>query len=144
MSGDITSRYLKEMTLLLREQFPYSSIYPVLGDRDFNPEGEAVPTGDPTYKLAADLWDIWLPPKAIQTLKQAGFYRIDLAGWKLQLLALNTALYLDSNSQTRHSYNHNPGNQWHLLENCSERARLKHQTVIIFGHVPPGVFEGDW
>ena len=32
MGDDNSTRYLQEMTLLLREQFPYSSIYPVLGD----------------------------------------------------------------------------------------------------------------
>ena len=40
---DNSSRYLQEMTLLLREEFPYSSIYPVLGDQDFNPPHQARP-----------------------------------------------------------------------------------------------------
>ena len=69
MTDDNSTRYLKEMTLLLREQFPYSSIYPVLGDMDFTPPGQAQPKGDPMYKVAADLWDTWLPPKAIDSLK---------------------------------------------------------------------------
>ena len=43
---DNSSRYLQEMTLLLREEFPYSSIYPVLGDQDFNPPGQAKPKED--------------------------------------------------------------------------------------------------
>ena len=37
------SRYLEEMTLLLREEFPYSTVYPVLGDQDFNPPSQAKP-----------------------------------------------------------------------------------------------------
>ena len=36
-------RYLEEMTLLLREEFPYSTVYPVLGDQDFNPPSQAKP-----------------------------------------------------------------------------------------------------
>ena len=63
---------------------------------------------------------------------QGGYYKIDLAGRKLQLVALNTALYLSSNHQTRHSYHHDPANQWHWLENILEKARLKHQTVSVF------------
>eukprot|EP00090_Calanus_glacialis_P032199 TRINITY_DN53405_c0_g1_i1.p1 TRINITY_DN53405_c0_g1~~TRINITY_DN53405_c0_g1_i1.p1 ORF type:complete len:473 (-),score=159.30 TRINITY_DN53405_c0_g1_i1:33-1451(-) len=144
MGEDNSTRYLQEMTLLLREQFPYSSIYPVLGDMDFNPRGQAQAKADPMYKVASDLWGTWLPPKAIDSLKHGGYYKIDLAGRKLQLVALNTALYLSTNEQTRHSYHHDPGNQWHWLENILEKARLKHQTVIIFGHTPPGVFERDW
>ena len=31
------------MTLLLREEFPYSTVYPVLGDQDFNPPSQAKP-----------------------------------------------------------------------------------------------------
>ena len=147
MTDDNSTRYLHEMTLLLREQFPYSSIYPVLGDMDFNPHGQAQPKADPMYKVAADLWGTWLPPKAIDSLKHGksrvffrctishvsyssgGYYKIDLAGRKVQLVALNTALYLDTNDRTRHSYHHDPGNQWHWLENILEKARLKHQTV---------------
>ena len=36
-------RYLEQMTLLLREEFPYSTVYPVLGDQDFNPPSQAKP-----------------------------------------------------------------------------------------------------
>merc|ERR1719483_365206 len=144
MGEDNSTRYLREMTLLLREQFPYSSIYPALGDTDFSPRGQAQPKADPMYKVAANLWGTWLPPKAIDSLKHGGYYKIDLAGRKLQLVAINTALSLDTNDKTRHSYHHDPGNQWHWLENILEKARLKHQTVIIFGHTPPGVFEQDW
>ena len=39
-------RYLEEMTLLLREEFPYSTVYPVLGDQDFNPPSQAKPQGN--------------------------------------------------------------------------------------------------
>ena len=69
MGEDNSTRYLKEMTLLLREQFPYSSIYPVLGDMDFTPHGQAQAKADPMFKVAANLWDTWLPPKAIDSLK---------------------------------------------------------------------------
>ena len=69
MGEDNSTRYLQEMTLLLREQFPYSSIYPVLGDMDFNPRGQAQAKADPMYKVASDLWGTWLPPKAIDSLK---------------------------------------------------------------------------
>lgn len=43
MRDDNSTRYLEEMTILMREEFPYSSIYPVLGDQDFNPPSQAKP-----------------------------------------------------------------------------------------------------
>ena len=96
------------------------------------------------YLTAGQLWQTWLPPKAIDTLKSGGFYKIDLAGRQLQLVAINTALYLESNMVTRHNYHHDPANQWHWLQRTLKAAREKHKTVIIFGHSPPGVFEHDW
>ena len=78
MSEDNSTKYLKEMTLLLREQFPYSSIYPVLGDMDFSPPSQAKPMADPMYKVAAELWGTWLPPKAIDSLKHGEFQSIRL------------------------------------------------------------------
>ena len=96
------------------------------------------------YLTAGLLWQTWLPPKAIETLKSGGFYKIDLAGRQLQLVAINTALYLESNMETRHNYHHDPANQWHWLQKTLKAAREKHKTVIIFGHSPPGVFEHDW
>ena len=44
-------------------------MYPVLGDQDFSPPGQARPQGDPLYLAAAELWQTWLPPKAIDTFK---------------------------------------------------------------------------
>ena len=73
MGEDNSTRYLREMTLLLREQFPYSSIYPALGDTDFSPRGQAQPKADPMYKVAANLWGTWLPPKAIDSLKHGKY-----------------------------------------------------------------------
>jgi len=144
MRDDNSTRYLEEMTILMREEFPYSSIYPVLGDQDFNPPSQAKPKEGPMYLTAGLLWQTWLPPKAIETLKSGGFYKIDLAGRQLQLVAINTALYLESNMETRHNYHHDPANQWHWLQKTLKAAREKHKTVIIFGHSPPGVFEHDW
>ena len=96
------------------------------------------------YLTAGQLWQTWLPPKAIDTLQAGGFYKIDLAGRQLQLVAINTALYLESNMVTRHNYHHDPANQWHWLQRTLKAAREKHKTVILFGHSPPGVFEHDW
>ena len=35
--------YLEEMTSLLKEEFRYSTVYPVLGDMDYSPTGQARP-----------------------------------------------------------------------------------------------------
>ena len=40
---DNATRYLEEMTFLLKEEFPYSTIYPILGDQDFSPPSQAKP-----------------------------------------------------------------------------------------------------
>ena len=43
MMIDNATRYLEEMTYLLKEEFPYSTIYPILGDQDFSPPSQAKP-----------------------------------------------------------------------------------------------------
>ena len=78
------------------------------------------------YLTAGQLWQTWLPPKAIDSLKSGGFYKIDLAGRQLQLVAINTALYLESNMVTRHNYPHDPANRWHWLQNSPVR-RCNHR-----------------
>jgi len=141
------AKYLSKMTSILKEKFPYSSIYPVLGDRDFSPPGQARPEGEPMYGEAGKHWNTWLPPKAVKTLEHGGYYKIDLAGRKLQLIALNTALYLDWNLATRGSYtsySHDPAGQWQWLDVSLQKARDEHKSVIIFGHTPPGVWEAGW
>jgi len=140
-------QYLNKMTSILKEKFPYSSIYPVLGDRDFSPPGQARPEGEPMYEEAAKQWNTWLPPKAVKTLEHGGYYKIDLAGRKLQLIALNTALYLDWNLATRGSYtsySYDPAGQWQWLDASLQKAKDEHKSVIIFGHTPPGVWEAGW
>jgi len=132
------TRHLTEMTLLLREQFPYSSIYPVLGDRDIQPGRQDTSM----YDIAANLWGTWLPPKAVASLKKSGYYKIDLAGRKLQLLALHTSLYVETRTVTHTTHSQDRQLQW--LAQCLQKAESEHKSVILFGHSPPGVFEGDW
>ena len=43
MATDNATRYLEEMTNLLKVEFSGSTIYPVLGDSDFNPPSHAKP-----------------------------------------------------------------------------------------------------
>ena len=94
----------------------------------------------------------------MNSLKHGGYYKIDLAGRKLQLIALNMALYLDWNMGTRNTYHHDPAGQWHWLSASLEKvgsvwcqwsprgsqAEAEHKSVILFGHTPPGVWEGEW
>ena len=39
-----------------------------------------------------------------------GYYKIDMSNRKVELLGINTALYLENNMATRHNYHHDPGN----------------------------------
>ena len=59
-SSSIIFRYLEEMTLLLREEFPYSTVYPVLGDQDFNPPSQAKPQENMITHLFRSLY--WKSP----------------------------------------------------------------------------------
>ena len=43
MMRENSTRYLEEMTNLLKEEFRYSTVYPVLGDMDHSPPGQAKP-----------------------------------------------------------------------------------------------------
>ncbi|XP_023342932.1 acid sphingomyelinase-like phosphodiesterase 3b isoform X2 [Eurytemora carolleeae] len=151
--------YIDEMTQLLREEFPYSSIYPVLGDRDTfhhkpdttqggqkdtspnqSPLGDASALDTELYRYVSEIWNTWLPPSAVQTLKKGGYYKVELAGRRLNLVGLNTGLWLKDTERGRYTGG-DPGLQFSWLEQVLQKAREKQQTVIIFGHTPPGVFE---
>jgi len=148
--GNLTARQevLDRVTDMFRETFPYTTIYPALGNLDLRPgvngfEGEGLnvnrrvrgrqrrpPTSqgnkdsaakvrhqghhsgststsqsNPSQKLlspskslyrhVADLWQTWLPPKAVDSLQKGGYYNIEMAGRNLRLVSLNMNVYLE-------------------------------------------------
>ena len=49
---------------------------------------------------------------------------------KLELVGINTALYLESNMVTRHNYHHDPAKQWSWLQATLDKARKNHKQNI--------------
>lgn len=123
-----------------------------------------------TYKHAAHLWQNWLPPTAIDSLRKGGYYSIELAGSRLRLVALNMNIYLEDIADEMRFRrirlrggrggggkksvlkgqgdpameavtNPDPEEQWAWLARVMETAKRKRQNVILFGHSPPGKYE---
>jgi len=116
---------LQRVTEMFHHNFPYTTVYPALGNLDvmhpnilqrgdsreekhhnkrgrnqkksWNRKHSNLDTQDikTTYRHVAHLWQNWLPPTAIPTLEKGGYYTIELAGSRIRLVALNMNLYME-------------------------------------------------
>lgn len=72
MRDDTVYSILQNITSLLRTQFPFSNIYPVLGNMDWYPKNKmSMQVGMSEFKKRLStygrLWDTWVPPESLDT-----------------------------------------------------------------------------
>lgn len=75
LKDDTVYSILHNITSLLRTQFPFSNIYPVLGNMDWYPKNKMstqVSAGEfkRRLQLYGKLWDTWVPPESLDTFNQ--------------------------------------------------------------------------
>jgi len=109
-------------------------IYPVIGNHDASPQSQVKPEWDWVYGQLANLWSPFLPSACLETLKQYGYYSVNVKT-NLRLIVLNTVLYHQENDYTQGISD--PGHQIAWLHQELDEARNQNQFVYIAGHVPP-------
>lgn len=75
LKDDTVYSILHNITSLLKTQFPFANIYPVLGSLDWYPKNKMsgqVKLGEfqRRLQLYGNLWDTWVPPESLDTFTQ--------------------------------------------------------------------------
>ncbi|XP_060071039.1 acid sphingomyelinase-like phosphodiesterase 3b [Ylistrum balloti] len=128
------------VTLRLREGFPNTTIYPVLGNHDEYP-ADHFPNGTTNYYqdiLYKSHWHTLLENSTANDFQTGGYYQVHTKTG-LVLIGLNTNLLYSQDPLTKGTGD--PAGQfkwlrWKLLE-----ARSLNKKVILFSHIAPGYFE---
>ncbi|KAJ8009014.1 hypothetical protein DPEC_G00084440 [Dallia pectoralis] len=135
LSTDLVIQVMRNMTQTIREYFPDIRVYPALGNHDYWPQDQLPTSTNEIYQAAARLWEPWLKPEALDTLREGGFYS-QLVQPKLRLVGLNTILYYSPNKVTMNMSD--PAGQFQWLQNILETSAQNMEKVIVIGHVPVG------
>uniref|UniRef100_A0A8D2Q7P7 Sphingomyelin phosphodiesterase n=1 Tax=Varanus komodoensis TaxID=61221 RepID=A0A8D2Q7P7_VARKO len=133
---------LHTITGLVRKYLGPLPVYPAVGNHESVPVNAFPPPyvhGNRSsawlYSAMADAWQQWLPPDALQTLRQGGFYALwVLPGLRLVSLNMNfcsaTNFWLLINST-------DPAGQLQWLVGVLQGAEARGEKVHIIGHIPP-------
>ena len=149
-SSDLTPELIaftiEEVTSMITKTFPNTKVYGALGNHDLSPSNNW-PT-DPTeskwlYDTLKSIWSPWLPPSALKTLGETGWYSADVEGIPgLRIITINTNYWAFYNTYLIFDSSVADA-QWKWLESELIKARNDGVKVYINGHHPPvGQFEG--
>ncbi|EDO46874.1 predicted protein [Nematostella vectensis] len=149
---------IKSITLEIHNAFPDLPVFPLFGNNDFQPHN-TLPSNeqDQFYSQALDLFlpmilcDKCSPDRNRPTTQQelretfvnGGYYKVDIAGGRMVLLALNSMYwYVDAHSDSESDSTYiqtKAAQQFNWLEGQLEQAKQQGKKVIITSHVPPGI-----
>lgn len=128
---------------------PNVMVYPAVGNHESTPVNSFPPPfihGNRSsawlYDAMAQDWAPWLPPQALQTLKEAGFYTVQIQPG-LRLVSLNMNFCARENFWLMVNST-DPANQLQWLVGILQEAENKGEKVHIIGHIPPGLCLKSW
>ncbi|KAI6654603.1 hypothetical protein LOD99_999 [Oopsacas minuta] len=127
---------------MFKENFPNTSIYPVLGNHESYPESEYLQSlyMNQTEALAR-MWSTWahFPDSAIKSMGHGGYYSVIIKP-KLRLIAYNSDYGYLFNFYALLNHK-NPAYEEHTkwLHNTLTYAKNNGEKVLLVAHVPPGI-----
>lgn len=132
---------LKNISILMSENFPGVPVYPCIGNHDTFPPDMLLPndSSDSIYMniLKKGGWDKFLNAEAASTFLKGGYFsQVFKPGFRI--ISLNTILWYSPNKFT--SYMTDPANQFSWLEKTLRSSSISSEKVYIIGHVPPGFY----
>ncbi|KAM6985801.1 sphingomyelin phosphodiesterase [Aplochiton taeniatus] len=128
---------------------PSVTVYPAIGNHESTPVNSFPPPfvhGNRStrwlYDSMAEEWAPWLPEQALQTLRYAGFYTLEVQPG-LRVVSLNM------NFCARENYwlmvkSTDPANQLQWLVHILQTSEDQGEKVHIIGHIPPGLCLSSW
>jgi len=136
-SKDIITFELKNLTDVFHTMYKTFKgtvpIFPVLGNHDSYPQHQLPESDDWVYSLVADIWEPFLPPSAIETLRKHGYYSVKVKN-DLRLIVLNTVFYYAYNNKCVGIAD--PGGQFAWIRSELAEAKRNGEAVYIAGHIP--------
>ncbi|XP_069125849.1 acid sphingomyelinase-like phosphodiesterase 3b [Argopecten irradians] len=128
------------VTLRLKEGFPNTTIYPVLGNHDEYP-ADHFPNGTTDYYnniLQKSHWHTLMDNNTADEFQTGGYYQVH-SKTGLVLIGLNTNLLYSQDPLTKGTGD--PAGQFKWLRRKLSEARSLNKKVILFSHIAPGYFE---
>ncbi|XP_054669866.1 sphingomyelin phosphodiesterase isoform X1 [Grus americana] len=140
---------LRTVTGLLRRHLGTLPVYPAVGNHEATPVNAFPPPyvqGNQSsawlYDAMAQAWQDWLPPSALQTLRAAGFYTVQV--WPgLRLVSLNMNFCSQANFWLLINST-DPAGQLQWLVGVLAAAEQAGEKVHIIGHIPPAHCLRSW
>ncbi|XP_076817204.1 acid sphingomyelinase-like phosphodiesterase 3b [Clavelina lepadiformis] len=140
LGEDVVIETISNLTSLLKEVFPTTTIYSTLGNHDYHPKNQ-MPVGNSTLlNGVANLWQDWFTDKnSLEMFRSNGYYSTEVTPG-LCVISLNTNIWYSSNHQIDEDDN-DPGGQFQWLENTLSEMKKNKEKAYVIGHIPPGYFE---
>lgn len=134
---------IRETVKQLLDYFPYTPIFPALGNHESSPVNSFAPpyvAGDYgveyLYNELDRHWQKWLPQDTSNTVRKGGFYSV-LVRPNFRIISMNMN-YCNNKNWWLLLNSTDPGQelQWLIYE--LQGAELRGEKVHIIGHIPPG------
>ncbi|KAJ8342378.1 hypothetical protein SKAU_G00323060 [Synaphobranchus kaupii] len=143
-------RELVTITRLIQKYLgPNVTVYPAVGNHESTPVNSFPPpfvhgnhSSSWLYDAMVKEWGPWLPPQALQTLRRAGFYTVQIQPG-LRLVSLNMNFCARENFWLMVNST-DPADQLQWLVGILQEAENKGDKVHIIGHIPPGLCLKSW
>ncbi|KAI1903453.1 hypothetical protein AGOR_G00027350 [Albula goreensis] len=141
---------LVTITRLIQKHLgPNITVYPAVGNHESTPVNSFPPpfvhgnrSSSWLYDTMAEEWAPWLPEQALQTLRRAGFYTVQIQPG-LRLVSLNMNFCARENFWLMVNST-DPADQLQWLVGILQEAENKGEKVHIIGHIPPGLCLKSW
>lgn len=135
LSTDKNKELVRNITKLMKDQFPSVPIYATFGNHDYYTRDQYPPHNNEIYNATYLLWSSWIGDVSQdQYFLKGGYYTVKTQHG-LRIIALNTNMYY-KDLLTKDL--DDPADQFAWLEAQLTSAASKKEKVLLTGHVPPG------
>ncbi|XP_041371161.1 acid sphingomyelinase-like phosphodiesterase 3b isoform X4 [Gigantopelta aegis] len=139
LSVDKNVEIMKNITDILKQNFPGIKVYATMGNHDYFPSNQYPPYNSELYNRTADLWKDWIGSEEEVNRFRTGAFYTTTASHGIRIMALNTNMYYTADKVTHPANYSDPAGQFAWMEETFTAARVDKEKVIVTGHVPPGV-----
>jgi len=141
LTREVILETITDVTLRMQRNFPNISVFPCLGNHDYDPSNNwPSNTTESSWLLTylAKLWEPWLPASALKTVAETGWYSADIIPQKLRVVSLQTNYWAAYNQFTDIANNDKLAHrQFVWLAEELAKAKTDGVKVYINGHHPP-------
>ncbi|KAG9391634.1 hypothetical protein J8273_6399 [Carpediemonas membranifera] len=130
VSWEQTLQSITDVTNEITKRYPHAYGIPVIGNDDGFPDYHITPS------ILADLasaWSKWLMPSEQETFKVGGYYKREVSS-SLHIIVINTLVVI-----SRYNQGDMTAKQFAWLESEVAKSSAAGASLVLVGHIPPGV-----